>query len=236
MSLEIFDFKDQPVRLMMREDQPWWVAADVCRVLEISNPRDAISHLDEDEKGVATTDTLGGSQKMNLISESGLYTLIFKSRKPQAKSFRKWVTSEVLPALRRTGAYVAPGTMPASISDPIVARAIALRDAGFNGDTLVDLCRIKTAVTTTRSADEHPETDPLLPRWTEYVFQNTRNLPGTGCFVRLADLSASFMDEAPPESVKISTQRLRKLSEMAGFTIIYDRKSQPCLLDRKLGK
>lgn len=110
MNLTTFDFNAAPVRVMMRDDQPWFVAADVCRVLEIANPRDAVSGLDEDEKmTVANTDghsgQRGGAQSFNLISESGLYALAFKSRKPEAKTFRKWVTAEVLPALRQTGKY-----------------------------------------------------------------------------------------------------------------------------------
>lgn len=96
------------MRVLIREGAPWWVAADVCRVLEIANPRDAVSSLDEDEKmTVANSDGQAGrgAQSYNLISESGLYALIFKSRKPQAKAFRKWVTAEVLPAIRMTGGY-----------------------------------------------------------------------------------------------------------------------------------
>lgn len=103
-----FDFEEQAVRVIMRDDEPWFVAADVCRVLEVSNSRDALSRLDDDEKGVVTADTLGGQQQMNIISESGLYALIFTSRKPEAKKFRKWVTSEVLPSIRRSGRYETP--------------------------------------------------------------------------------------------------------------------------------
>jgi prophage antirepressor-like protein len=106
MELQTFDFKEMPVRAVDRAGQPWFVAADVCRVLEISNHRDAVADLDEDERdGVAITDAIGRDQKTICISESGLFALIFKSRKPEARSFRKWVTGEVLPALRRTGGY-----------------------------------------------------------------------------------------------------------------------------------
>lgn len=104
-TIQCFSFDDEPVRVMDREGQPWFVAVDVCRVLGIANSRDAVSDLDDDEKGVAITDTLGGAQKAQVISESGLYALIFKSRKPNARVFRKWVTAEVLPALRQTGRY-----------------------------------------------------------------------------------------------------------------------------------
>lgn len=100
-----FDFETNAVRVVMRDDQPWFVAADVCRVLEIRNGRDAVSRLDDDEKGVGIVDTFGGEQSLNIVSESGLFALIMKSRKPAAKRFRKWVTAEVLPAIRRDGTY-----------------------------------------------------------------------------------------------------------------------------------
>lgn len=103
--LQTFDFKTMPVRALDRAGQSWFVAADVCRVLELSNITEALRGLEEDELGseLLNSDTQG--RNMRLISESGLYALIFKSRKPEAKTFRKWVTSEVLPAIRRTGGY-----------------------------------------------------------------------------------------------------------------------------------
>ena len=116
-ALSVFDFNETPVRILLRDDEPWFVAADVCRVLEIANPRDAITELDADEKiTVANADgnpRRGTPHKMNLISDSGLYALIFKSRKKEAKTFRKWVTSEVLPAIRKTGSYKLPTDMAA---------------------------------------------------------------------------------------------------------------------------
>ena len=101
-----FTFSGHNVRVVLDEQgNPWFVAKDVCKVLQIRNSRDACSVLDEDEKGVGKGDTLGGTQEVTLISESGLYTLILRSNKPNAKKFRKWVTSDVLPALRQTGRY-----------------------------------------------------------------------------------------------------------------------------------
>lgn len=91
------------------DGEPWFVAKDVCVALGIEKYRDALGRLDDDEKGCpVTVDTLGGPQKMSAVNESGLYNLIFQSRKPEAKKFRKWVTSEVLPSIRKTGSYVAP--------------------------------------------------------------------------------------------------------------------------------
>ena len=104
--LQTFDFQTTPVRVLDRSGQPWFVAADVCRVLDISNHRDALQALDDDEKdGVGITDAIGRTQTTLCVSESGLYALIFKSRKPEAKAFRKWVTSEVLPAIRNKGSF-----------------------------------------------------------------------------------------------------------------------------------
>lgn len=105
-----FSFDGYAVRVLTRDDKPWFVLADVCSVLDIANNRDASNRLDEDEKGVVTTDTLGGAQEMSIINESGLYNLIFTSRKPEARRFRKWVTAEVLPAIRKTGSYGLPTT------------------------------------------------------------------------------------------------------------------------------
>lgn len=93
------------VRVILHQDEPWFVAADVCAVLDHGNPRQVVSRLDDDDKGVQIVDTLGGPQEMTIINESGLYTLILTSRKPAAKRFKKWVTSDVLPSIRRTGGY-----------------------------------------------------------------------------------------------------------------------------------
>lgn len=112
-NLQTFDFDENPVRVIEKDGTPWFVAADVARVLDIKNSRDAISVLDDDEKGVALTDTLGGRQEMNIISESGLYILILRCRDAIKRGtvpyrFRKWVTGEVLPAIRKTGRYELP--------------------------------------------------------------------------------------------------------------------------------
>lgn len=94
------------IRSSFIDGTPWFVAKDVLTALELD--RKALERIDEDEKGVNSIHTLGGSQEMTVVNESGLYSLIMGSRKKSAKRFRKWVTSEVLPAIRRTGSYTAP--------------------------------------------------------------------------------------------------------------------------------
>ena len=96
------------IRAMRGEDgEPMFVAKDICAALEIKNSRDALARLDDDEKGVVLTDTPGGEQQVQAVNESGLYVLVLGSRKPQAKAFKRWVTHEVLPAIRRDGGYMA---------------------------------------------------------------------------------------------------------------------------------
>ena len=107
-----FQFEAFPIRVVMIDDNPWWVATDVCAALEIANNRDALTRLDDDEKGVASTDTLGGKQDMAIVNEPGLYSLILGSRKPEAKAFKRWITHDVLPSIRQIGRYVLPTAQP----------------------------------------------------------------------------------------------------------------------------
>lgn len=113
---QIFDHEQfGQIRVVMTADMPWFVATDVCRALDIINYRDAVARLDDDEKGkifipsmgVGLTDTHGG-QEMLIVNEFGLYNLILSSRKPEAKKFNRWITHEVLPALRKYGYYALP--------------------------------------------------------------------------------------------------------------------------------
>ena len=110
--LQIFKYNDVDVRTVMRDGNPWWVLKEVCDILEIGNSRMVADRLDDDEKGVSLIDTPGGKQEMTVINEPGIYNVIFRSDKPEAKNFKRWITHEVLPAIRKTGAYVAPGAMP----------------------------------------------------------------------------------------------------------------------------
>lgn len=108
--LQVFNFNEKestPIRVQVINNEPWFVAKDVCDVLGLSNSRKATAALDADERkdGVTISDTVGRTNYATVVNESGLYHLIFQSRKPEAKKFRKWVTSEVLPAIRQTGRY-----------------------------------------------------------------------------------------------------------------------------------
>lgn len=104
--LKIFEKEEfGKVRVVGHDGDPWFVAKDVCECLELGNPRSSIALLDEDEKGVHSVDTPGGKQEMTIVSEPGLYSLILRSRKPEAKAFKRWVTHDILPSIRKTGGY-----------------------------------------------------------------------------------------------------------------------------------
>lgn len=94
------------VRVVVVDNEPWFVATDVCRALELDKTWNALQRLDDDEKGTTSISTLGGRQEVSIINEPGLYSLVLGSRKPEAKAFKRWVTHEVIPAIRKTGGYI----------------------------------------------------------------------------------------------------------------------------------
>lgn len=103
--LQVFRYQGNEVRTVEVNGEPWFVLKDVCAVLGIGNSRMVFDRLDSDEKGVSQIDTPGGLQNVNIVNESGLYNVLLRSDKPEAKPLRKWVTSEVLPSIRKTGSY-----------------------------------------------------------------------------------------------------------------------------------
>ena len=112
VGLQVFynESENVSIRTKVIAGEPWFVGKDVCNLLGIANTKDALSRLDDDERrGVGITDPIGRNQQVNCINESGLYHLIFISRKPEAKTIRRWVTGTVLPSIRRTGSYTVGG-------------------------------------------------------------------------------------------------------------------------------
>lgn len=121
--LQAFDFSGNNVRVIIKGGEPWWVAKDVCQVLEISNPTVAIQRLDLDE---VTKFNLGGLHgETNIVNESGLYSLILGSRKPEAKQFKRWITHEVIPSIRKHGGYLTPEKVEEALLNPDVMIQLA---------------------------------------------------------------------------------------------------------------
>ena len=107
------------VRAVTQNGEPWFVAADVCKCLEIGNPSDAIGRLDEDEKALVSIEGLSRGNSMgNIVNEPGLYSLILGSRKPEARAFKRWITHEVIPSIRKHGVYATDRAVEAMLQDP----------------------------------------------------------------------------------------------------------------------
>ncbi len=116
MAFQIFNYEGRSIRTVESNGEMWWALKDVCEILGIVKYRDTASRLDDDERGLAKLDTLGGgAQQSIIINESGLYNVIMRSDKPEAKKFKRWVTHEVLPSIRKEGAYITPRADPAAL-------------------------------------------------------------------------------------------------------------------------
>lgn len=117
-NLQTWSYGNSEIRTIQKDGEPWWVLSDVCKVLELSSPHKVADRLEADEKGRNLIPTLGGMQEMTTVNESSLYAVILRSDKPQAKPFRRWVTSEVLPSIRKHGAYMTDQTLEQALTSP----------------------------------------------------------------------------------------------------------------------
>lgn len=115
------------IRTLTIDGEPWFVAADVCKALELGNPSMTVERLDADEKGISSIDTLGGKQRMAIINEPGLYSVILCSRKPEAKAFKRWITHEVIPAIRKYGGYMTKSLLEQVLENPNLIYEFARR-------------------------------------------------------------------------------------------------------------
>lgn len=147
-SLTTPDFFASKIRMAYRDGDPLLVMKDVCAAISISKYRDALNNLDEDERVSVRVDTLGGQQEMVAVTESGLYHLIFMSRNPVAKKFRRWITEQVIPAIRKTGFYGNPdaafgeqlGKEMMRVADYMRLRGVEGSPQGF-GHSVMAVCR-----------------------------------------------------------------------------------------------
>lgn len=166
--MQTFVYSGAEVRTVRKDGAPWFVLKDVCGVLGIANDRNISARLDTDEKGVHLVDTLGGVQEMTCISESGLYNVILRSDKPEAKPFRKWVTAEVLPAIRRSGGYIA-GQNDLSPAE-LMAKAIKVAEQTLaERDARISSLQVQNAI----MAPKADYFDELVERNTLTSFRDT---------------------------------------------------------------
>lgn len=167
--LKVFAYGEQQVRTVLSEGEPWWVLTDVCRVLGLKRADSTARKLDDDEKGTHLVSTLRGKQQVITVNESGLYAVILRSDKPEAKKFKRWVTHEVLPSIRQTGAY-AMSTQAPERTVPVAAPVVPELSAGV---------RLKRAEMLIRAA-EHP----ALPQDEQVRLLNQAAMDLTGLGVK----------------------------------------------------
>lgn len=160
--LQIFTYNDTPLRTVEKDGELWWVLKDVCNVLGIVKPSSVAVRLDNDERGAHLMSTPSGEQKMTIVNEPGLYNVILRSDKPEAKDFKRWVTHEVLPSIRKTGSYTMQPMTPAQL---IAAQAQILVDMEermnkVEGQALALEAKVDTAIKAfARPAEDHWTSD-----------------------------------------------------------------------------
>lgn len=193
VAITSLNFSEKTVRTVFRNGEMWWVANDVCAILGIKNHRDAVSRLDSQDVGI--TDVLDSNnhrQKTNLVSESGLYGLIFQSRKTEAVAFQRWVTKEVLPSIRKHGFYLAQRT----VETRFIATVRQLQDLNFLPHTALKIARDILKIT-----DQDEEIGDML-RLVE-----TLKAEGAGC-----DLAAKIARELPKRFEIFQHEKAQRLS------------------------
>lgn len=146
---QIFNYNGNQVRTVMVDGEPWFVAKDVCGILEIDTSQ--TRRLDDDEKGLHSIQTPGGLQDVTCVNEPGLYNLIFGSRKQEAKDFKRWITHDVIPSIRKHGAYMTPQTLEVALSNPdtmiqILTRLKEEQSARAAAETKIQLDAPKVAL------------------------------------------------------------------------------------------
>lgn len=188
--LSIFNYQENEVRTVTANGEPWFVAADICNILEISNTTRATDGLDNDEKGLHTVNTPGGNQQVSIVNEPGLYSLILRSRKPEAKAFKRWITHEVIPTIRKTGgAYLTLQKAEEILHDPnliigLAQQVIDLKAKTEQQQKQIDDDRPKTIFADAVSA---AHTTILVGELAKLLHQNGIEIGQNRLFERLRD-------------------------------------------------
>lgn len=163
--LQIFDYNGTPLRTVEKDGELWWVLKDVCEVIGIAKHTNVAARLEDDEKGACVMGTPSGQQSMIIINEPGLYNVILRSDKPEAKDFKRWVTHEVLPSIRQHGSYALAPTQPMTPAQLLAAQAQLLVDMErrmdeMQGQTRALEAKVDTAMKAfSRPAEDHWRAD-----------------------------------------------------------------------------
>lgn len=209
--LQVFNYGKNEVRTVQVDGEPWFVAKDVCDALEIVKHRDAIALLDKDERGLSIMDTPGGPQQFSTISEPGLYSLILRSRKPEAKAFKQWITHEVIPTIRKTGgAYLTAQKAEELLANPdliisLAQQVKALKEENKSKSIKIEADRPKTVFADAVSASH---TSILVGELAKLLRQNDISIGQNRLFIWPRDNGCLIINKLLEG---IEGQMLRKL-------------------------
>lgn len=226
------------IRTIMRDNDPWFVAADVCRALEINNNRMAVERLDDDEKAdVSLTDTSSNGVKqkreMTIINEPGLYSLVLGSRKPEAKAFKRWITHDVIPSIRKNGAYIM-GQETLSETELIARALIACNKIVEDQKIQIAELQCKNDILLANAqAWEYPSIVNAFMRkyacaccagnfesaWSE-LYRNLQYKHHINLKIRKAKPNTSYMKRALPDELPIIAQTALAMCETAGLDVV----------------
>jgi prophage antirepressor-like protein len=241
---QVFTFPDtaQQVRSLIIDGEPWWVAVDVCAVLEVGNPSQALRHLDEDERAETLISSEGtpGNPRRAIVSEPGLYSLILRSRKPQAKAFKRWITHEVIPQIRKHGSFNAAPPSPAPKEITSAAGPLPYKEQAEIAVILRPVLPEAYAsamgkVILSRAMGERPELEPSeTPLYAATFLAEKGHKPKT-----VTKFQASFGVRVSNRFFKVHGRRPEKIPGPAGSRIdkvaVYSEDDRP-LLDQVYGE
>ena len=188
--LQVFSYNSNAIRVLIREKNPWWIAKDVCDVLEIKNSRQALTRLDDDEKDtVIINDGTPGNPAMAVINEPGLYTLVLSSRKPEAREFKRWITHEVIPSIRKHGMYATSEMIDQMLADPetMIRTLKALQEERQQRKALEEKIIIDSPYTNLGKGISNNDNDILMRDMAKILTQNGINIGQNRLFEWMRD-------------------------------------------------
>ena len=214
--LQIFTYEGMPLRTVEKDGEIWWVLKDVCGVLGIVKTDRVAARLDDDEKGAHLVSTPSGNQNMTIVNEPGLYSVILRSDKPEAKNFKRWVTHEVLPSIRRTGSYSLAQAQPMTPAQLLAAQAQVLVEMEQRMDQMqAHAAALESKVDTAMKAFSRPAAD----HWTSDTDKAIKEL----CEVQLLSVTATKgrmyaeLERAANCNINARLSRLRSRKKKTGM-------------------
>lgn len=197
---KIFNYGETAVRTVVKDNEVWFVAKDVCEVLEVKNVSDAVNRLDDDEKDTIVLNEGIGNPNKSIVNEPGLYSLILSSRKPEAKAFKRWVTHEVIPSIRKHGAYMTEAALEQAVSNPdfIIGLLTNLKEEKEKNKQLSTTVQRQKPLVDFAEMCMRSETDLLVRELSKLCKNKGLNIGEKRLFQKLRDWGLIFKNKNEP--------------------------------------